>query len=372
LYISLVSISDEAKASTEEVLEMKELSATDIANFEFKTVEISKIKANPQNPRGIPIREKDQKFALLKDSIAQFGILVPLVVSPENDHYKLIDGERRFLAAKDLGLKDVPAYVASKTLADKDILLRMFHIHHNREQWEPIPQCGALEARYNQIAERKAIQKLSTDEAKVQAIAKALADEIGIELNLARDRVLFLRWPSDIKERLYRNPNKDYLYINEIEKHIILPALANYPEYFQRVSVDEVRRFLYKKLLAKVVGKKISVRDAVPIVRFETHKPTEKKKVLRIFDELVKDPKMTFQDARDEFFREFPNARTISPPSPRKLLTLLITVQQSIEVFDINSFKTSVKRAKAGRRDVVKALEKLVEALQELKERISR
>ena len=84
-------------------------------------IDLFKIDPNPNNPRGIDIETKDKKLALLKDSIRQFGILVPLVVARIGSRYRLLDGERRLVAAQALGLKTVPAYVTTKRLTKNDI-----------------------------------------------------------------------------------------------------------------------------------------------------------------------------------------------------------------------------------------------------------
>src|SRR4030042_3485882 len=135
-----------------------------------RQIPTSKIDRNDNNPRGINILEQDNKLGLLRDSIKQFGIMVPLVVVPRKGRYILIDGERRYEAAKSLGLTNVPAYVTESELNDQKILVRMFHIHHNREQWGPIPQCNALEDMYKEIKKRKNISMLSSEEAKIKAI----------------------------------------------------------------------------------------------------------------------------------------------------------------------------------------------------------
>jgi ParB family chromosome partitioning protein len=85
-------------------------------------VKVSKIDPNPGNPRGIAIASEDPKLPLLIDSIRQFGVLVPIVVARRGDRYFLVDGERRYTAAKTLGLPTVPAYIIDKGITDRDIL----------------------------------------------------------------------------------------------------------------------------------------------------------------------------------------------------------------------------------------------------------
>ncbi|MFX1487301.1 MAG: ParB/RepB/Spo0J family partition protein [Promethearchaeota archaeon] len=338
--------------------------------MKLQNIETAKIDRNPQNPRGINVVEEDEKLGLLMDSIEQFGILVPLVVTPENGRYILVDGERRYEAARSLGLVKVPAYVTEKGLSDKDVLLRMFHIHHNREQWGPIQECMALEDTYEKIRKRPKIKGITAEDAKIQAIAEELSKTAGIEFRTARDRVLFLRWPEDVKNNLYKIPSGAHHYIVEIENGIILPALKNYPDYFENVPVNEVRRFLLEKISVNAVGRGIEVRVATPIVKFQTHKTKERKKILRILDDLVRDKNMTYQDAREEFDRQFPEAASTPPPSPRKLLSAICNLCEQIEVFDPESFERSIKRAKASKKDVMSAMQRLIDMLNDLQSRI--
>jgi len=332
-----------------------------------RQIPTAKIDRNDNNPRGINIVEQDDKLGLLRDSINEFGILVPLVVVPRRGRYILIDGERRYEAAKSLGLKNVPAYVAESELSDRKILVRMFHIHHNREQWGPIPQCNALEDMYKKLKKRKNIRTLSSEDAKIKVIAAEIEQRTGLDAATARDRVLFLRWPENIKKKLYKHPTGAHHHIVEIESRIILPALKNYPEYFQEVPVDDVRRFLFEKIDVNAVGRGIEVRIAAPIVKLKVHKKTEKNKVLKILDDLVKDKNMTYKDAREEFDREFPSATALKPPSPRKLLTAICDLCEMVEMFNLESFsKKGLKRGKATPKEVAKASQNLMDVLMDL------
>lgn len=68
----------------------------------------------PKNPRYI----KDERFAKLKHSLEQspeFLEANPLKVYPlDNGHYIIIGGNMRFLAGKEVGLKEFPCYIFKK------------------------------------------------------------------------------------------------------------------------------------------------------------------------------------------------------------------------------------------------------------------
>jgi ParB family chromosome partitioning protein len=71
-------------------------------------IEVEKIKLNPMQPRE---KFTDTKLDELADSIKEYGIIQPLVVSYKNGEYELIAGERRLRASKQIGLKKVPIVI---------------------------------------------------------------------------------------------------------------------------------------------------------------------------------------------------------------------------------------------------------------------
>src|SRR3989339_984985 len=80
-------------------------------------IELEKIKPNPYQPR----KEFDEAHLLdLSDSIRQYGVLQPLVVTRKETErpdggmdveYELIAGERRLRASKLAGVQRVPAII---------------------------------------------------------------------------------------------------------------------------------------------------------------------------------------------------------------------------------------------------------------------
>jgi len=77
---------------------------------------VEKIVADPSQPR-----KHFDKTALdeLAKSIKRYGVLQPLVVTPKGDDFIVIAGERRLRAAKNAGLKTVPALVRSTKELEK-------------------------------------------------------------------------------------------------------------------------------------------------------------------------------------------------------------------------------------------------------------
>jgi ParB family chromosome partitioning protein len=81
-------------------------------------------------------------FENLKASIARDGILQPIVVRPATNGYELIAGERRWRAAKELGLEVIPAIIRQ---ADDQHALELALIENiQREDLNPIDRATAF------------------------------------------------------------------------------------------------------------------------------------------------------------------------------------------------------------------------------------
>lgn len=81
-------------------------------------IAISKIKANPNQPR----REFDpEALSELAESIKEIGIIQPITLRKmEDGTYQIIAGERRFRASQLAGLTTVPAYI--RTADDENVM----------------------------------------------------------------------------------------------------------------------------------------------------------------------------------------------------------------------------------------------------------
>jgi ParB family chromosome partitioning protein len=79
---------------------------------EIHELEINMLQANPLQPRGVIA---SASLSDLVDSIREQGMLEPLVVAKTPAGYQIIAGERRWRAAKLLGLSKVPVVIKETT-----------------------------------------------------------------------------------------------------------------------------------------------------------------------------------------------------------------------------------------------------------------
>ena len=67
---------------------------------------LEKIQVNEKQPRKY---FDEQRLKELADSIRQYGIIQPIVLKKDGGYYRIIAGERRYRAAKMIGMKEIKA-----------------------------------------------------------------------------------------------------------------------------------------------------------------------------------------------------------------------------------------------------------------------
>ncbi len=109
-----------------------------------QTLRVSEIEPNRQQPRK---NFDDESIASLADSIKQHGILQPLLVRPYGDGYQIVAGERRWRAARMLGLTEVPVQI--KEFSDSEAMQVALIENLQRENLNPIEEAKG----YNELIE---------------------------------------------------------------------------------------------------------------------------------------------------------------------------------------------------------------------------
>ncbi|MFZ4588139.1 MAG: ParB/RepB/Spo0J family partition protein [Terrimicrobiaceae bacterium] len=105
-----------------------------------QNVSIGMIAPSALQPR---VEFPAEQLAELVESIRERGIIQPLIVRQSPGGYELIAGERRWRAAKEVGLQDVPVIV--RQASDQDVLELALIENLQREGLNPIEEAVAYE-----------------------------------------------------------------------------------------------------------------------------------------------------------------------------------------------------------------------------------
>lgn len=200
-------------------------------------VEVEKIKPNPYQPR----REFDEaKLSDLAESIKQYGVLQPLVVTRNeiikddggiSVEYELIAGERRHRASRIAGLSQVPVLIRSGQADAREKLELAIIENLQREDLNPIDRARA----FHQLVEDFKFKHAQ------------IAKKVGKSREYVSNSIRLLALPEEIK---------DAIISGRIREGHARPILM-------LVDRPEQQKTLFKEMLYK----KLTVRQAEQIAR---------------------------------------------------------------------------------------------------------
>ena len=103
-----------------------------------RLIAIDQIDPNPNQPRQVM-----GDLSELMASIAEKGIIEPLVVRPRGERFQIVAGERRYQAAVQLGLRELPAVI--RDVDDAEMLELALIENLQRKDLTPFEEAEALE-----------------------------------------------------------------------------------------------------------------------------------------------------------------------------------------------------------------------------------
>lgn len=109
--------------------------------LEYRRLRVEEIIPNPHQPR---VNFDESALEELAASVAEVGVLQPVVVRPLDDgRYALIAGERRWRAARRVGLTEIPAMV--RTVDDQASLTQALIENLQRQDLTPLEEAAAYQ-----------------------------------------------------------------------------------------------------------------------------------------------------------------------------------------------------------------------------------
>jgi ParB/RepB/Spo0J family partition protein len=148
-----------------------QLSPAKVAAPVAQLLAVDQVLADPNQPRKVD----EAALKELADSIRADGLLSPILVKPNGKGFYIVDGERRYRAAKLAGLKEVPVIVRAD-LKDQDVVALQLVANIQREDLSLPEQCDAVQRLVKKLGTaRAAAEKLGKSEAWVSKRANGAA-----------------------------------------------------------------------------------------------------------------------------------------------------------------------------------------------------
>ncbi len=226
-------------------------------------IDVNKIEPNKNQPR---VTFNEDKLIELAESIKVHGVVEPLLVTKKDGYYKIIAGERRWRAAKKIGLKKVPVIVRDYT--DQEIMEIALIENIQREDLNPIEEAMAYQnliEEYNlkqdELAERVAKSRTTiTNSMRLLKLDKRVQDMLVDErISSGHARALLAIKDMDKQYEFALKVFDEKLSVREVEK--LIKSLDK-PEKKKKKPKELSNDFVYREFeekLKQIMGTKVSI-----------------------------------------------------------------------------------------------------------------
>jgi ParB family chromosome partitioning protein len=226
----------------------------------YAELDVELLKPNPLQPR---MKFDNQALDELAQSIRETGIVQPVLVVPDDSHYKIIVGERRWRAALKAGLKKIPVMIRNMA-PDKQLEISLIENIH-REDLNPMEialayQRMSSEWNYTQqdIAEKVGKDRTSvTNYLRLLKLPQEIRDSLVEEnLSMGHARALLALEEPDVQLAAFRQIIDKGLSVRNTEK--LVNRMKERPPRAQRSLEDSDLHALQEELL-KMLGTKVVI-----------------------------------------------------------------------------------------------------------------
>ena len=219
----------------------------------------------------------DEAMTRTVESIAQYGVLAPLIARPrpDGDGYEIISGHRRQYAAKLAGLDTLPVIV--RQMSDDAAVILMVDSNLQREHIMPSERAFAYKMKLEALKNQGARSDLTSDQVgqKLWSIEQVASDAGESKTQIQR----FIRLTSLIPElldmvdekKIAFNPAVELSYLDESQQRDFLEAMEdtqNAPSLSQAQQLKKMAQqgdFSYEKAFDVMGQEKKSEKDTVTI-----------------------------------------------------------------------------------------------------------
>ena len=258
-----------------------------------RLVKISSVEPNLNQPR----RHFDEDALLeLSESIKQYGVLQPLLVSDKKDYFEIIAGERRWRAAKMAGLKEVPVVV--KEFTDQEIVEISLIENIQREDLNPIEEAMAYKRlmeefhlKQDEIADRVAKSRTAVTNSMRLLKLSSKVQEMVIADMISAGHARALLGISDeaLQETTAMKVFDEKLSVRETEKlvkNLVSPAKKIKTE--RNTAEDAIYESLEEKMKG-IMGTKVSIqrkKNNKGKIEIEYYSRDELERIIELFESI--------------------------------------------------------------------------------------
>ena len=219
----------------------------------------------------------DEAMTRTVESIAQYGVLAPLIARPrpDGDGYEIISGHRRQYAAKLAGLDTLPVIV--RQMSDDAAVILMVDSNLQRERILPSERALAYKMKLEAIKNQGARSDLTSPQVAAKFRSDdAVAKDQGISGDTVRRYIRLTNLIPELldmvdEKKISFNPAVELSYLDESQQRDFLEAMndtQNAPSLSQAQQLKKMAQqgeFSYEKAFDVMGQEKKSEKDTVTI-----------------------------------------------------------------------------------------------------------
>jgi len=330
-------------------------------------VDPKEIAINPENVRGENEEqiEADEDFLRLKESVHEYGVLVPVVVKEQrkkDKKYVLIDGERRLRAALATNQKRIPVHRAP-TEKIKDEMLLSFQIHMLRKEWSRTAQARALSKIIKKVEEefgKKKERELFNIVQEKTAYSDTRLKDLFRVLRYAKDNEEILDEIDEVRSKI------KFSHLVQLEASFVEQVERTFPEIIKEYGIKTIREKLLEKVRANIIG---STREPIDkLLPLFIHAKTSQQ--LEYLKKLIKDFISKKNKTPEEIFRSF---ELKFPTAKEDLIKLVEEANKKME--ELESIMDNLKFTQFSiyqdlKKKLIKKIDSLIDILKDTRRKI--
>ena len=219
----------------------------------------------------------DEAMTRTVESIAQYGVLAPLIARPrpDGDGYEIISGHRRQYAAKLAGLDTLPVIV--RQMSDDAAVILMVDSNLQREHIMPSERALAYKMKLEALKNQGARSDLTSPQVAAKFRSDdAVAKDQGISGDTVRRYIRLTNLVPELldmvdEKKIAFNPAVELSYLDEAQQRDFLEAMEdtqNAPSLSQAQQLKKMAQqgeFSYEKAFDVMGQEKKSEKDTVTI-----------------------------------------------------------------------------------------------------------
>lgn len=243
-------------------------------------VNISELRSNPYQPRQVFDQEK---LVELANSIKEFGVLEPIIVTKSIKGYEIVAGERRTRASELAGLKTIPAIV--KKFSDEDMMQIALLENIQRENLSAIEEAEAYSnlIKLLNITQEQLAVKLGKSRSHITNMVGLLRLPENVKNDIAHGiismghaRVLSKLEDTNLINELVDRVKNEKLSVRDLEEIVANPNYKrNNPVAVKKESNDK-QYYYIEDAFTDMIGNKVKIKNKKIVIPFNSERDLER------------------------------------------------------------------------------------------------